>query len=407
MAIRVALHHRTRYRYARPAQLGPQVIRLRPAPHNRTPIHRYSLEIKPGGHFLNWQQDVHGNYLARLVFPEKTDLFEVNVDVIADLAAYSPFDYFLEDEVQRWPFAYSEEWGRDIGPFLETGPLTPALAAFMEALDRTPRDTNDFLVETNRAVEQAVDYVIRMEPGVQTPEETLTSGRGSCRDSSWLLVQVMRRLGVAARFVSGYLIQLVPDQKPLEGPTGPEADFTDLHAWCEVFIPGAGWVGLDPTSGLLTAEGHIPLSATPTPSSSAPISGLVEDVDCEFDFDMSVTRVVDRARVTKPYGDAEWQRVLALGDAVDAELDEGDVRLSVGGEPTFVSEEFPDAPEWNTEALGEHKGRRSRPADPPLEGPLGAGWRAAARPGEVVPGRAAAALGLRLLFADGRAAVVE
>ncbi|HPG26053.1 MAG TPA: transglutaminase family protein [Myxococcota bacterium] len=360
MATRVALNHRTSYRYARPVHLGPQTIRLRPAPHNRTPVHRYSLDIQPKEHFLNWQQDVHGNYLARIVIPEKTDHFEVTVDLVADLEAYSPFDYFLEESAREWPFEYGEEWGDDLDPYLVTLPPTPHFEQFFEKLDRTPRDTNFLLVETNRAVADVVDYVIRMEPGVQTPEETLSLGRGSCRDSAWLLVQVLRRLGIAARFVSGYLIQLTPDQKPIEGPPGPEKDFTDLHAWCECFIPGAGWIGLDPTSGLLAAEGHIPLAATPNPSSAAPVSGGVEKVETEFDFEMSVMRVVDRVRVTKPYADEDWERILALGDRVDADLTRGDVRLSVGGEPTFVSTEEPDAPEWNTAALG---GRKEEIAD--------------------------------------------
>lgn len=360
MAIRVALQHRTRYHYARPVHLGPQTVRLRPAPHNRTPVHRYSLEIVPRAHFLNWQQDVHGNHLARIIVPEKTDRFEVNVDLVVDLEAYSPFDYFLESSAQKWPFAYQGEWDSDLDPYLAKLPGTPAFDAFFDSLDRSSRETNDVLVETNRAVREIVDYVSRMEPGIQTPEETLKLGRGSCRDSAWLLVQVLRRLGIAARFVSGYLIQLAPDQQPLEGPTGPATDSADLHAWCEAFLPGAGWIGLDATSGLLSAEGHIPLAATPNPSSAAAISGGVEKVETELEFDMSVTRVVDRARVKKPHGDDEWLRILKLGDRIDAELREADVRLSVGGEPTFVSEEEPDAPEWNAEALG---GRKEQIAD--------------------------------------------
>ena len=355
MAVRVSLHHRTRYRYARPVRLGPQTIRLRPAPHNRTPVHRYSLEVQPSGHFLNWQQDVHGNYLARAVFPDPVDHFDVSVGLVVDLEAYSPFDYFLEESASEWPFVYDKEWRADLEPFLVTLPTSPALSTFMDGLDWSPRETNDMLVETNRAVSDAIEYVIRMEPGVQTPEETLAIGSGSCRDSAWLLVQVLRRMGIAARFVSGYLIQLTPDQEPIEGPKGPEADFTDLHAWCECFVPGAGWIGLDPTSGLLAAEGHIPLAATPNPSSAAPVSGVVEEVEAEFDFEMSVTRMVDRARVTKPYGEDEWQRILALGDRIDESLRSDDVRLSVGGEPTFVSANDPDAPEWNTEALGGRK----------------------------------------------------
>ncbi|MBY0400566.1 transglutaminase family protein, partial [Myxococcota bacterium] len=360
MSIRVALHHRTRYRYARPVLLGPQTIRLRPAPHNRTPIHHYSLDIQPKAHFLNWQQDPHGNYLARIVVPEKTDLFEVNVDLVADLAAYSPFDYFLEESAQEWPFEYAADSARDLEPFLVCLPSTPSFEAFFAKLDFERRETNHLLVDTNRAVNAAVEYVVRMDPGVQTPTETLDLGRGSCRDSAWLLVQVLRRLGIAARFVSGYLIQLMPDQKPLEGPPGPTSDFTDLHAWCECYVPGAGWIGLDPTSGLLAAEGHIPLAATPNPITAAPITGAVEKVESEFDFEMSVSRVVDRARVTKPYGETEWSAVVALGDRIDEELQAAGVHLSVGGEPTFVSADEPDAPEWNVDALG---GRKEEIAD--------------------------------------------
>ncbi len=356
MAIRVALTHKTSYRYAQPALLGHQVVRLRPAPHTRTPVLSYSLRIEPSQHFLNWQQDPQGNFLARVVVPERTKVFEVAVDLVADLEAINPFDFFLEDSAQKYPFSYAPGLGRELLPYLAKSERGPAFRSLMAKLDLSSRGTVDFLVDVNRAVREAVDYVIRMEPGVQTPEETLEKGRGSCRDSSWLLVHVLRELGIAARFVSGYLIQLVPDQKPLEGPTGPEADFTDLHAWCEAYVPGAGWIGLDPTSGLFAAEGHIPLACSPEPSSAAPIEGgLFEKVETEFGFEMKVERVIDRPRVTKPYTDEEWAALVACGAEVDRRLVEGDVRLTMGGEPTFVSSREPDAPEWNTAALGGRK----------------------------------------------------
>jgi uncharacterized protein (DUF2126 family)/transglutaminase-like putative cysteine protease len=355
MAVRVALEHKTTYRYAHPVNLGPQVIRLRPAPHNRTPIHRYSLTIEPAPHFLNWQQDPHGNYLARVVFPELTRSFSVCVDLVADLEAYSPFDFFLDPSADEYPFRYEAKLRQELTPYLELEPSQPIVLEFVESLNRSRRRTVDFLVDTNRRVSEEIKYLIRMDPGVQSPEETLSLHRGSCRDSAWLLVQVLRHLGVAARFVSGYLIQLEPDQRPLSGPVGPEKDFTDLHAWCECYIPGAGWVGLDPTSGLFAAEGHIPLACTPKPGSAAPIEGLTDKVETEFAFAMSVSRIVDRPRITKPYSEQDWQRILALGDRVDTALQAADVRLSVGGEPTFVSSRQADAPEWNTAALGGEK----------------------------------------------------
>jgi len=352
MSIRVAINHTTRYQYDRPISMSPQVVRLRPAPHNRTPIHSYSLSIQPSEHFLNWHQDPHGNYVARIVVPEKTNVFEVKIDIVADLEAYNPFDFFLEPKAEQFPFSYDESLKQELKPYLETEPLSPELAAFIETLDRTPRRTVDFLVDTNRVLSQAIQYVIRMEPGVQTPQQTLALRRGSCRDSGWLLVQLFRQLGIAARFVSGYLVQLKPDEPPIEGPRGPVEDFTDLHAWCECYVPGAGWVGLDPTSGLLAAEGHIPVACTPQPSSAAPIEGATEKADTEFSFRMEVNRIVDVPRVTKPYSDEQWAKILEVGHEVDARLAAGDVKLTMGGEPTFVSSKEPDAPEWNLAALG-------------------------------------------------------
>ena len=357
MAVRVALEHKTTYRYARPITLGPQIIRLRPAPHNRTPIHRYSLALEPAAHFINWQQDPHGNYLARVVVTELTREFSVCVDIVADLEAYSPFDFFLEPSADEYPFRYEPALRQELSPHLEVDPGSEILHDFIESLDRSRRRTVDFLVDVNRRVSERIKYLIRLDPGVQTPTETLSLSQGSCRDSAWLLVQVLRTLGVAARFVSGYLIQLEPDQRPLEGPPGPEKDFTDLHAWCECYVPGAGWIGLDPTSGLFAAEGHIPLACTPRPGAAAPIEGLTDEVDTEFEFSMRVTRIVDRPRITKPYTEAQWGGILELGDRVDADLRLRDVRLSVGGEPTFVSSEHADEPEWNTTAQGGEKAK--------------------------------------------------
>jgi uncharacterized protein (DUF2126 family) len=359
MAIRVALHHRTVYRYDRLVTLSPQVVRLRPAPHARTPILSYALNIEPKNHFINWQQDPQGNYLARLVFPESTNHFSVETSLVADMSVINPFDFFLEPYAEKFPFTYEQDLARELRPFLETLPLTPKLQSFVSSLDRTPRLTSSFLVNLNLQLQQLIRYTIRMEPGVQTPEETLTLCSGSCRDSAWLLVQVLRHLGLAARFCSGYLIQLKADEKSLDGPSGPAADFTDLHAWTEVYLPGAGWVGLDPTSGLFAGEGHIPLAATPDPSSAAPVSGLVSPCSVEFEHTMSVTRVHEDPRVTLPYTDEQWSAINTLGDQVDQDLAANDVRLTMGGEPTFVSIDDMDGPEWNTEALGPEKERRA------------------------------------------------
>ncbi len=358
MALHAALTHRTEYRYDRLVGLAPHTVRLRPAPHCRTPILAYSLRLSPGQHFVNWQQDPFGNFLARIVVPEKTANFSVTVDLVADLAVINPFDFFVEDYAQAWPFAYEPGLAAELKPYLEPGADGPLLERYMKALDRTTTGTSlDYICDLNRRLSLEIKYLIRMEPGVQTPDETLAQGSGSCRDTGWLLVQILRRLGLAARFVSGYLIQLKPDVKPLDGPAGTDTDFTDLHAWAEVYLPGAGWIGLDPTSGLVASEGHIPLAATPSPSSAAPISGAHDEAEVEFDFAMSVSRVRETPRVTLPYSDAQWAGIVAAGHAVDKRLQAGDVRLSMGGEPTFVAIDDMNGAEWNNAAVGPTKQR--------------------------------------------------
>ena len=359
MALHVALTHRTSYRYDRPVQLGPQTIRLRPAPHCRTPILSYALKVKPAGHFLNWQQDPQGNFLARAVFPERVTEFEVTVDLLADMATINPFDFFLESDAETVPFRYDPVLETELAPFRRVEPAGPLLAGLVADLQPAGERTIDYMVRVNQAVRDRVGYIVRLEAGVWSPEQTLGNAQGSCRDSAWVLVQAFRSLGLAARFVSGYLIQLRPDVTALEGPAGASEDFTDLHAWAEVYLPGAGWVGLDATSGLLTGEGHIPLAATPEPLSAAPISGLVETAGTEFGFEMKVTRVVETPRVTKPYQPGQWQAIVAAGQRVDDALMAGDVRLTMGGEPTFVSDRDPEGAEWTVDALGPTKRRKA------------------------------------------------
>jgi uncharacterized protein (DUF2126 family)/transglutaminase-like putative cysteine protease len=370
MSIKVALEHRTSYTFDRLVQVYPHVVRLRPAPHSRTPIEAYSLRIEPADHFINWQQDAVGNFLARLVFPNPMRQLTITVGLIADLKVINPFDFFIEDWAETWPSAgltYPKPLAEDLEPYLRPvdedadgsgpGELVQAWVRTFSVPDGTR--TIDFLVALNRAINADVAYSLRMEPGVQTPDFTLRTGVGSCRDSAWLLVSILRQFGLAARFVSGYLVQLASDIEALDGPSGPAADFTDLHAWTEVYIPGAGWIGLDPTSGLFAGEGHIPLAATPNPATAAPISGGTAICTTVLEFSNAVTRVHEDPRVTLPYTDEAWQMICEVGRRVDERLAAADVRLTVGGEPTFVSVDNQVDKEWTTDADGPDKRQRA------------------------------------------------
>ena len=404
MSIHVALHHRTSYQYERPVEHGAHVVRLRPAPHCRSNMLAYSLKVGPMEHFINWQQDPQANYLARVVFPEPMALLDIEVDLIVEMSVQNPFDFFLEPDAEKFPFAYEPDLARDLAPFLAVEKPGPLLKALIDRFkDKTGR-TIDVLVEMNSCLQHAIDYKIRMEPGVQAPEETLELASGSCRDSAWLLVNLLRHLGLASRFVSGYLIQLKPDVKSLDGPVGAEVDFTDLHAWTEVYLPGAGWIGFDATSGLLAGEGHIPLACSPDPSSAAPVTGGVEPCESEMEHVMTVTRVYESPRTTLPYTEEQWQEILKTGHKIDDDLNAMDVRLTMGGEPTFISMDDFDGDEWNTAAVGPTKRLLSGQLHQAPAGEIRSRRAAVLRPGKMVSRRDPAALVAGVLLAQGRRA---
>jgi uncharacterized protein (DUF2126 family)/transglutaminase-like putative cysteine protease len=359
MAIQIALRHRTHYRYDRAVSLGPQIIRLRPGQQCRAPILSYSLDLIPVEHFLNWQFDPSLNHVARVIFPKKTSEFAIEVNLVVDLSPINPFEFLLDPAVEEYPFEYAPDLARDLQPYLLVNPPGNLLRTFVESCQDQRTGTVNLLLLLNRKVRDGIDYVTRLEHGVQTSEETLQKHSGSCRDSAWLLVECLRILGIAARFVSGYLIQLAEAKAELNGSnSGPQTDSADLHAWAEAFLPGAGWIGLDPTSGLLTGEGHIPLACTSSPSQAAPISGTAERVSTDFSYEMSVRRLNDSRRLSQNDAEEQWLRIRQVAHRVDADLEAHDVRLTMGGEPTYVGTDAPESAQWNIDALGDDKRTR-------------------------------------------------
>ena len=290
MSMLVSLRHATRYLYDRPVTLGPHEIRLKPAPDCRTPVSAYTLAVRPARHTMHGHYDAAGNHVARVLFQDKVPQLEVDVALTADLVPVNPFDFLVEPGAERYPPAYPGAARADLAPFLAStesgGRLRRWLDDFRFSDKPEGRGTVDLLVQLNNRVRKDVSYVTRMEHGVQSCEDTLDLRSGSCRDSGWLLVQVLRHFGIAARFVSGYLIQLSGS-----APDAPKTDSAELHAWAEAYLPGAGWIGFDPTSGMLAAEGHIPLARAATPALAAPVTGTVEPCNTQMQSSMSVQRV--------------------------------------------------------------------------------------------------------------------
>jgi len=284
MTINVAIRHQTNYRFDRTVDIMPHIVRLRPAPHCRTIITHYALAVEPDSHYIHWQQDPFANHVARLVFRQPADSLHFIVDLTARIQHFNPFDFFIEDNAASFPFQYDERLHKALSLYLEVTDQSPALADWVAAADTQSRSTIEFLIDENRRTHELIDYVIRHESGVMTCAEVLASGRGSCRDSSWLLMQSLRSLGIAARFVSGYLIQVQTDDNGKPAKLVQESDYSELHAWVEVFLPGAGWIGLDPTSGMLANAGHIPLACTADPADAAPISGSTGICEVEFSY---------------------------------------------------------------------------------------------------------------------------
>ncbi|HET6981404.1 MAG TPA: transglutaminase family protein, partial [Myxococcaceae bacterium] len=357
--MRLLIQHRSRYRYPRPASLGPHLVRLRPADHTRARVESYGLHVTPGAQ-LRWQQDPDGNRVARVSFGKdsRVEALELLVELALEIRPINPFDFLLDGAAESVPFTYPPEMRRTLAPYLARGGPELAEGKRFQQLDAalpSGGPTLQLLTTLNQAVNQRVRYVLRDEPGVWTPEQTLTEGRGSCRDSAVLTMALLRARGLATRFVSGYLVQLADEGMLPDEPRGVGRDVVDLHAWAEVFLPGAGWIGLDATSGLLCGEGHIPLACSATPAQAAPVEGTSDCAASEVTFDVRLARLGHEPRPTAPFPDSVYAELLDSADRADGSLRDAGLSLTSGGEPTFNSREEAAAPEWNEAALGPSK----------------------------------------------------
>jgi uncharacterized protein (DUF2126 family)/transglutaminase-like putative cysteine protease len=388
--VRVSIQHKSRYVYPRPALLGPQTIRLRPAEHARARIESYSLAIAPE-HRLHWQRDPHGNHIARVTFKAGQTVTEldITVELAVDVQPINPFDFFVDERVRSLPFAYPDQLDGELAPYLVAGDPAYRLGrAGMELLKELPSkgDTIGVLIEMLAKVRERIAYVIRNEPGVWTPEETLAAKRGSCRDSAVLLVALMRARGIAARFVSGYLVQLADEGMIPDEPKGVSSDVVDLHAWAEAYLPGAGWIGFDGTSGLLCGEGHIPLASTASPSHASPLDGTSDVGASAVEFSTSIHRLGHEVRPTAPYTDEVWSQLVDAGDRTDAALTASGLEVWIGGEPTFIAREGQTKEEWQGGAIGADKWKRGRKLADQLRDRLAPGGLILFRQGKVYPG---------------------
>ena len=369
MSTRIALTHTIDRRYARRLVLPTHWLRLRPAPHTKAAIEAYSLSVGTEPHFLNWVRDPFENHLARLDLPEPVFGLNMAVDIVADLAPANPFDFLTEPYAASFPFEYPEQLQKELTPYLHLPKAGPRLADYLGALDADSAYIIEKLGKLTGNVHRSLAIVGSAQPGAVDLEDVVKRGTASPWEAAWLMAVSLRHLGVAARFTAGYRVVLASEAVPIhawtadaeDSETSLWLDSASLHAWCEVFLPGAGWIGLDPSAGLFTHEGYIPLTATPDPLRALPWVAEVaepgkpaEVPPPDESFESIAVRRLIAAAEPSPYSDAQWGDISALGQSVDARLATAGISLAMGQTLNLTSP-YSDSIEWATTALGPRK----------------------------------------------------
>jgi uncharacterized protein (DUF2126 family) len=346
MSVRVGITHSMLRRFERPVLLSTHWLRLRPAPQTRARITAYSLAVQGGPHYLNWVRDPFENYLARLDVSEPVSTLGLELDLIAELEPINPFDFLSEPDAAQHPFAYPPQLRKELASYLQVTAPGPRCQAWLETLDRAPASTVERLDEVNRRVHAAHGLTATAVPGPVDLEAFLERRTGSCWDAAWLLTLSLRHLGLAARFACGYRIVLAKESG--------DQDAVSLHTWSEAYIPGAGWIGLDPEAGVFTTEGYIPLACAPDPLHVVPFVGEREAGE-KMEGEALRVRRLDPLDASWPFTDAQWADVQALGHVVERDLEGQGLKLTLGLSLSLVANDPTAGPEWGIASLGSSK----------------------------------------------------
>lgn len=345
MSTRIALTQRYEYRFSRSVQLSTHWLRLRPAPHTAGRISAYSLRVHAETHYLNWLRDPFENHLARLDFPDPTDAVTLEIDLIAELEPVNPFEFLVEPFAASHPFDYPEQLRKELAPYLRRGTSGSKLNQFLKKLKLKSGYITEQIGAINEYVSNALAVTGPGNPGAIDLETVLHQGHGSAWELAWLLTLTLRNVGLAARVTQGYRIFLDAKAK---------TDTVSNHAWSEVFLPGAGWVGLDPCGGLFINEGYIPLASAPEPLRVLPIAGYRECCEETFNETISIRRLSPKIS-SWPLNESQWADLKNLGHYIDSDLNAQNIKLAMAGGLSFVSAIDTQSPEWTVAALGDGK----------------------------------------------------
>lgn len=285
-----SVRHETVYRYARPVQFGEHRILVRPRDSMGQTLEAFSLKITPQPSSIRWIHDVFGNGTAIADFDQPAQELRILATMVLDHTPELTPVFEIDQRVKRYPFGYGDADGIDLAPtlrrqFPQASDVDAWARSFLDANGQA--DTSDLLMSMTQSIKASFSYLRRPDPGTQTPSMTLSGRQGTCRDFALLMIEAVRSLGFAARFVTGYLYSPARDGDYRGGGA--------THAWCQVYLPGAGWVEFDPTNGIIGTRDLIRVGVAREPRQAIPIAGTFIGTKGDYvgmDVDVVVERVV-------------------------------------------------------------------------------------------------------------------